>query len=848
MAFEALQAAGWQGAATDWLVATPPAADIPFGALARWLPEDDTLTHLTVAGVALFQAAARQLSERAGGAPLVVGIDDVAHLDPASAVLLHHLVCSRLAKLVLTLRTGEPVPEPITNLSKEGLLTRIELGSLTRPEVDDLVALALDGPPDPGLSDQLWKISSGNLLYLRELLTAASEAGVLEPRDGHWHLRGKLPTSSHLVELVEARIGALTDGERDALDLLSLSEPLALDVLERLAPAETVERLERAELLVHHQDQSRHTVSLTHPLYAEVLRDRCGRLRSRALARRLATAHFETGLRRRGDLLRYVVWQLDGGGACDSPLLRQGASQALEAADPELAVRLARAALNADPADLRAALILTEALARQGRFDDCLALLDSLAPLEGADHILVRRTRIVILFWAMGRAGEAEAELTQLEGQVTDQESRLLLVATRSAMLLQGGEALRAATLARAVLDQPCSPRAEWEAKQRLCMALAMMGRTDEALALAAQCLEPAARPEVVVPPSIEPSVAAIVLGSFYAGRIDITEMVGDRAYAEGLSLDHPPVRLVGAVTRGTIALTRGDLVLAGRLMTEAMSLLVPEDIDGLRDMVCGVRAYVAALSGQVELAEETLAAAAGHANPNLRWFEPVLEQGRAWTLAAAGRTGRAVEHLEALADDLSRKGQWALEATLRFDAARLGAGPAGAERLAELAGQNDGPFPPLAARYARGRLDGAGTDLDEVAAGFEALGMLVFAAMVAGDGAAAHRAAGNRVAEARSTRRCRDLAGRCPGLAPWVLHDRLTPDPLTNREREVARLVAAGQTNKAVADHLSISIRTVESHLERVFSKLGLNDRAQLTDAYGRGAEPEGSRPRSRM
>src|SRR5262249_39728747 len=53
--------------------------------------------------------------------------------------------------------------------------------------------------------------------------------------------------------------------------------------------------------------------------------------------------------------------------------------------------------------------------------------------------------------------------------------------------------------------------------------------------------------------------------------------------------------------------------------------------------------------------------------------------------------------------------------------------------------------------------------------------------------------------------------------------------DPLTAREREVAALVARGQSNRQIADELVISERTVESHVASALGKLGFRSRAQI-------------------
>jgi DNA-binding NarL/FixJ family response regulator len=57
-----------------------------------------------------------------------------------------------------------------------------------------------------------------------------------------------------------------------------------------------------------------------------------------------------------------------------------------------------------------------------------------------------------------------------------------------------------------------------------------------------------------------------------------------------------------------------------------------------------------------------------------------------------------------------------------------------------------------------------------------------------------------------------------------------VTPDttPLSKREREILQRVADGATTKQVATDLGISPHTVKTHLERIFEKLGANDRAQ--------------------
>jgi DNA-binding CsgD family transcriptional regulator len=70
--------------------------------------------------------------------------------------------------------------------------------------------------------------------------------------------------------------------------------------------------------------------------------------------------------------------------------------------------------------------------------------------------------------------------------------------------------------------------------------------------------------------------------------------------------------------------------------------------------------------------------------------------------------------------------------------------------------------------------------------------------------------------------------------------HSRNTPNgglrhladaPLTNRERQIARLVSEKLANKEIAEKLNISVGTVKAHVHQVLKKFGFQKRSYLTN-----------------
>jgi DNA-binding CsgD family transcriptional regulator len=206
----------------------------------------------------------------------------------------------------------------------------------------------------------------------------------------------------------------------------------------------------------------------------------------------------------------------------------------------------------------------------------------------------------------------------------------------------------------------------------------------------------------------------------------------------------------------------------------------------------------------------------------------------RAWLAAGQGAVSEGIAILLSAAERAGASGQFAAEVSCLQTATQFG-DRSGAPRLRELEAIVEGPRVGLAARFAEALRDGDAAELAAVSEDFERMGDLVAAVDAAAHAAIAYRRHDQRGSALTCSTRADGLAQQCGGASTPALDQATEELPLTGREREIAMLIAAGLSSPAIAERLTLSVRTVESHIHRAMKKTGTTSRDELANLVRR-------------
>ena len=813
LAAEVARALSVDGFVTERVLATRAIGSVPFGAFVPLLSELNTEDRFS-----MLRDAAAAIVRRAGSSRLVLTVDDAHLLDDGSAALLLQLAQGGECTLIVTVRTPAQTSGPVTELWKDQLAQRIDLAPLGTEDIEAMAAGLLGGSVSGLFARWLAQSSAGNPLYVRELILGAADGGALFQQEGLWFVRLPFAAPERLAELVAARLATLSDSAMDVADLLAIGEPLTFDLLEAIVGGDGVEEAERSGV-VDTADALGSTARLAHPLYAEVRRQRMPRSRRRRLAQLLVDHYPQAEDAGGEDVIRRARWQLDTGTG-DPKLFAEAAAHARRVFDLDLAIAMGQSAIDSGAGPM-AALTVAEAYFFSGRPDEAETVL-----AEAARHCTteletarIAHARVYNLGLVKGDVAAAEAVLAEAQAAVTESEAVGRLTVSTVTLRLWSRACPSALGAATALIESP-DPAARDRGFYAASVISAVIGRTRDAHDFSMRGRTASSDAEQQGAHLVGPVIAARAEGAF----ADADKMI-DVVYAMTPSLERTATF---ELLHGMLLVERGLVSRAGEKFRDALAINRELNETGTLRWCLGGVALSLALAGQRRAARAALDEVDALPSHVMSVFDTdLIDRGRAWTLAAGGDVAGARGMLAAAADQARDDGRWTSEMFLRHDMVRLGAPHTVADRLDQLTELVDGQLVGVMARHARAAA--SGTDLDTVANLFEQLGALLLAAEVGCAVADGFKRAGNgRQAQAWANHVVRLRAQCGPVHTPALDHgtDTLV---LTPREREIAELAADGLSSRDIADRLVLSVRTVENHLQRAYTKLGVNTRDKL-------------------
>lgn len=801
----------------------------PLGALLDVLPGivvDVTASIGTVRGLVL--AGLRAMS---AGRSLVVRVDDAHLLDDLSARVLAGLARQDELQLVASARDHVAGASPWIELWKDGVAQRIDLLPFTHGQVEAWLRGTLGGALTAESLHQVWLGCLGNPFQMHEVTASAVRSGALRQETEVWVWTGEAPLSTRLIELVKHEIRHVTPEERRALDLVAVARGLDRDVLERIVPAPVVDALLAQGLVsVRYRDMapdarpdavaladpaSRLPHLTCQPMFAEVLVELASAGQRREILATLRAVQGDLDTQSGLALVSSVMASLECGLPETSPRILAALRSAIIAGQVNEARRMSTTALSLLAKGDPVRLDVLNARAIAWRFLDqpsrSLRDIDQLRS-EMADMDLDAQTYVRHVV----ATTETVMAVEQYHNDDAESALRALALAEFQVNARMGGEVPAQIALKLAVarlIAYGCAGRFD-ECREEaaalvsgpggyspeilplipiLVVDLSEAGRLLEAQDLVQKHLGIAMAHADSRPWAVAEILSAGFLTLIGLGEVGAAEGVVGMLSAEGAPFNIE--RTSGHLLRGGLATLRGRWSDAREELRAANVQFAVTDVIGLSAMTLVSEGLMAIASGDTSGGRDLLARA--DVAPSRMYSAYMQAEIRCLRLDAAAWLRSPDLHDQAveLAEWSAARGLWRVV----LDALHWA----------------------VFSLHAEGRLQ-AGEDLLERA---HAVAERV-------DGRRARAQLAHIVAMFSGDRDLILVTSRELGECGVWMPLSQPPIALTRREQEIAGLAAGGLSSKEIAERLVLSVRTVDSHLSRIFAKAGVRSRRELASA----------------
>lgn len=791
-----------------------------------------------VGGLAVSRGALTALQLLSATSPVVVALDDVQWIDPSSARVLAY-VARRLGaarcSMLLGLRDGHLDPLDAA-MAFGAAFTRIELGGLSLGAIAHIVRPRVDANLSRHRIARIHERSAGNPFHAIQLARVRDD---------------ELPET--LAAGLHQRLAEAPEAAKPVLEALAVRGPLPAAGLAgfRAVDAAGLDDAIAAGLVVEDGE----VVRFDHPLLAEAAYRRIPPGRRRALHAEAAAA-----AAREQDRARHLALAASAPDRETAEFLASVARSERARGAPEVAAELAAHARRIMPAELEDAVAriqLDEAgyLFLAADEAGAAALVERM--LAGPARGAVRCAALVQ--HALTRTDAAEA-VAVLELAVAEPHDDAVLAArTLSQLAWQRGawqgdveaalpEAERAVAMAEATGDQ--AALATTLTTHALLLSFARGVGAESRFRRAVDILQ-----RTPNQPGDHTPHMAFAHERFWRGHLEEADELFTLEHQKAVDSGDDGILMRLAIFRSELETRRGRWGEAERLLDEALV-----DAQGYwrltalirRGVIRGRRGDPAALADADELSSQE--DGGGDA-----YFAAAASHLRGLVALAAGDVATAGPQLAALPEAMADHAARAAEVAVFIPSAVAALAAAGdlarARAVAVLLERRMAilePWGRAALEYCLGILDlaegghdAAAPRLEAAAASFAALGLPWDRGQALLALGMTHRRAGHRskaagVLEQATSIFAELLAEPARSAAADELR-RARPRPtsadrLTAAERRVAALAADGRTNREIAAALFTGTTTVEAHLTRIYSKLGIRSRTELARRVSEG------------
>jgi DNA-binding CsgD family transcriptional regulator len=760
---------------------------------------------------------------------VVLVVDDAELLDLTSLGVLEQVARTGVASLVVT-RTSKPAEGPNAGVARlvrhAGVV--LELPPLGHADACAMVKDRLGTSIGAAAADEMVRLAAGSTRTLAELIEAS--VGICDLADDMGDWRERWPAVSEgLIASLPANPLQAGPLLLDVLTVVAVAGELPVEQAGTSGVSERGTRqAEAAGFVTTRSQDGRIWVELAHPLYRPVLLSTVSELTLAGFS--AAGVDMLDGYP--AHRVRRALLQLSAGHAVAPRLLVELARRELSERQYSTAITLGEHAARAAEADA--------ALRAAGEYVEAQALSQIGRSREASEHFAAAWAAVN----SVGAAADREfvAALAQAEGNhlafrelrpdvaVSRVESVLHRLDDRDRALVESDLAkwrlMSGQRVPLAVEQQVLLGPVETPGDLNLLIMTATLQTMGGNLTLAGEAvtrgLAECDRFREVLPNARDLLELSEVLVLSFTGRFTDARTAARRNLARA-EKGNPSARGIWKFVLAIIELHGGSPARAWKLITEGRRDLVWRDIAGLLPTADALSAAVAARTGRFAIARSWLdqLTAAEVVDPKVELYAALA---RAWVSAAAGRPGFAIRSMGPALHKAVDGGYLYLAALVAYEAVRIEPVIGATVMLPHLlAARHALPLAESHARAVIARYDVLPIAKELAEAGL--LGPAIDAARWAADhsngdlvrASQAHRFADSwtvRAGVAMSSRRAQ--------------HPRVTP--LTDREWQLACGAAAHRTSAELAAEFGISVRTVDNHLARIYKKLGITGRRELS------------------